>query len=240
MPKEVPKCEIEITEITEEYYLDMEAFLSSFGITSLEAQIIYEVFSYPEHHVDTKTLADRKIPKELEGEGNVEDAVRHLIELSILRPYESKKPTMCVCCDDMGRLVAEEISNRCYSKALRHYPWMRDHFGDLKIHRCDDLEQFKEGSVRSVHLGGSELRIKIQKILTSDLVVDKLQDGTQIYGRRILATISDCPRCHEDIPIDFTYDHKNIYTNNVGVECPSCRFRFMLARCLRWAYVQQR
>jgi hypothetical protein len=237
MPKEVPKCEIERIALDEEYYQNLRAFLEDYGLSCLEAQIIYEVHVYPEHHVDIETLEKRKIPKELLAEGNVENSVKHLIENYFLKPYESKKQAMCVRCDDMGYLVAEEIQNRCYSKALKHYPEMKAKFENLANHRCDDLEHFEEGEERSIRLGNFNLKVRIEKTLTADIVVGSSEDGAPIHGRRVIAKIRECPRCREDIPIDFTYDTVNLYTESIAVVCQKCGFKFMLGLCLKWAFV---
>ena len=235
MPREVHKCELEDVEITEEYYLDLQAFLRDLGLSCLEAQIILEVHKYPEHYIDSRTLK-KKIPSELLRESSLKSTLKNLVESGFLKYYESKKPEICVLCDEMGHIVAEEIQKRCYSEALKYYPSMREHFEHLKKQRCFDPENFREGERRTIHLGNFKLDIKIEKILTSDIIVDYSIEGTPIYGRRLIGYISKCPKCGRKIPIDYSYDNKNIYTESLKVKCPSCGLEFFLAYCLKWAY----
>ncbi len=237
MPKEVPKCELKKTEVTEEYFLNLQAFLADLGLSCLEAQIVLEVYRYPEFYVDTITL-EKKIPKELIKQRDFGEAIHNLLASGFLKRYSSKKPEDCVQCDDIGRLVAEQILGQCYSESLRYYPSMCGAFENLKRRRCIDHEHFKKGEQRMVSVGDFKLKITIDKILTSDFVVGKLEDDSDIYGRRLIGRILKCPRCREEIPLDYCYDHKNLYTDDVEVECPKCDLTILLGRALRWAFIE--
>jgi len=231
----VPKCELQDVELTEDFYLDLKAFLDDFGLEAVEASIILEVYRYPEHHVDVRTL-ERKIPSELISVSfNIERHIRELVEEGFLKYYPSKKPEPCVLCDEFGRIVAQEMIERCISRSIGHYPSLQNTYLNLQSRRCFDPESFKEGDERQVSLGNFKLLIKIEKIRTSSLVY-RMENGTPEYDRRLIGCIERCPRCGERIALDFSYNPATIYNEGVDVQCVKCKFEFVLARHLKSAW----
>jgi hypothetical protein len=231
----VPKCELQNVELTEDTYLDLKAFLDGFGLEAIEASIILEVHRYPEHHVDLGTL-EKKIPSELlDGPLNIERRVKKLVEEGFLRYYESRKPEPCVLCDEMGRVVAWEMMERCISTRIEHYLTLHRNFMYLQSRRCFDPEGFSEGDERQVSLGSFKLLIKIEKIRTSSQI-HRIENGIPEYDRHLIGHIEQCPRCGEPIAIDFSYNPTTIYVEGVEVRCDKCKFEFMLARHLKTAW----
>lgn len=231
----VPKCELQDVELTEDSYLDLKAFLDGFGLEAIEASIILEVHRYPEHHVDLRTL-QKKIPSELTSTTfNFDRIVRKLVEEGFLQYYSAKKSEPCVLCDEPGRVVAQEMIERCISKSIGHYPSLQQTYMTLQTQRCFDPEMFKEGGKRQISLGNFKLLIKIEKIRTSDQVY-RVEKGVHEYDRRLIGSVEQCPRCGEKIILDFSYNPITIYHDGVDVQCSKCKFKFGLARHLKAAW----
>lgn len=213
-------------------YLRKKAFLESWQLESHEAQIILEVCSSREYYIDVLKLS-RRIQKASERvQFDLERVLKDLIQRGYIRPYESKKEKFCVRSDKRGRdFIKMSVSHGFES--FEDMPILGEKYSQIEL-MCYDPQQFKKGEIRYASGPNGKIPIKIVDIVPSDEIYSTTNDGKTIYGIRLIAS-AKCPRCGNQIPIDFSYVTENCYIKSNPFRCDKCRFQFMLL-CAMYKY----
>jgi len=223
------------TRLTEEYILDLEAFLSVYPLTAFEAQIILEVSRYPDHHVDINTLA-KKIPHEFFKNSNndIEKSVKSLIKNGYLQPYESKKEVLCLLCTSWGRDVARQIMESCFSEALRFYDEEKQKIDARRRRLCVDPLGLKTNEKRYANGPKGKIEIIIDGIFCSDQIFSTINDRVE-YERRVVAR-AKCPQCKSSIQIDYCFNPTTVWQKYLELKCEKCGYFFYLSFSLMKYY----
>lgn len=230
MSSKVRSCELEPIKLSEECYSEMCTFLDTFHITAIEAQIILEVASYRQHHVDLNTLS-KKIPKEFKS-FDVEESVKKMIGDQFLQPY-IKKDVFCVRCTAWGWDVANFIRDKCYSEKLRYFNNLRAQYAERKYLLCFDPQGFKEGEKRHARgPKGESVVILIKKKSRGDRIFRRAEGGVPVYEIKIEAEVAGCPKCSGTILIESCYTPASCYQKYNQVHCNNCGFEFMIRSAL--------
>ena len=236
MSSKVRSCELEPIELSEECYSEMCTFLDTFHITAIEAQIILEVASYRQHHMDLNMLS-KKIPKEFKS-FDVEESVKKLIGDHFLESY-IKKDVLCVRCAAWGWDVANFIRDKCYSEKLRYFDNLRAQYDERKYHLCSDPQGFKEGDIR--HARGSKdekIPVIIMKKTRGDRIFRYADNGAPLYEIKLVAEVA-CPKCRGKIVVEVCYNPANCYKEFNTIDCAHCGFEFKLRYALDIFYSQK-
>ena len=231
----VASCNLLPISLTEEYILDIEAFLQVYPLTAFEAQIIIEVSNYPNHHVDINTVA-KKIPQDFfkDGSNNIEDSVKSLIERGYLEPYGGKKDVLCVRCSKLGRDVARQIRLSCFSGALKLFDREKKSIDARKRRLCVNPLGFKVGEKRFADGPKGKIKIVIRGLFCSDNVYATFEDRVE-YERRVVTEV-ECPQCHDLIRIEYCFNPSTLYQKYLEIGCVKCNYHFFLAYYLMKYY----
>jgi DNA-binding MarR family transcriptional regulator len=226
--------ELQTSDLSKSRYLRMKIFLDSFQLEALEAQIILEVSSSREYYIDVGKL-HKKIPKVFgKFSSDLLQILKKLIQEGYLQPYESKKDEFCVRTTPFGRDFVGE-AGRSGFESFEEFPILEEKYSRIEL-LCSDPQQFKKGEVRNVSgPGEGKIRVQIVDILPSDEIYGISADGRTIYGIRLLGS-AECPKCHNQIPIDFRYVTETCYTSFNAFQCVKCKFQFMLSCSLMTYY----
>lgn len=231
MSRKARSCELEQIDLSEDCYSEIITFLDTFKVTALEAQIIWEVANYRQHHIDLNMLS-KKIPKEFKLP-NIEGSVKELINNGFLKPYEAKKEVRCVRCTAWGRDVAYLIRDNCYSEKLRYFDALSEKYAEAKCLLCFDPQGFEVGEKRYARGPKDEkVVLLIKKKYRGDRIFRYAEDGTPIYEIKLEVEIVGCPRCNGKILMEFCYNPNSCYKEFEHVNCINCGFEFMLRYAL--------
>ena len=231
MSRRVPSCELRPIILSEQYILNMEAFLNIFPLTAFEAQIILEVSRSRTHHIDTKTLAKR-IPREFFSgtSNNVEMSVKSLIQRGFLDQYESKKKVLCVRCSKWGRDTARLIISNCFSETLKFFNLEMEKIDARKERLCIDPLGLEIGEKRSANGSMGKIEITIKALLPS-AVNYAAGEGRVEYERKVVAEVQ-CPRCNNITKIEYSFNPVTVWQKSLDIECQRCNLTFALAYSL--------
>jgi len=231
MPTKVRSCELDTTYPSEECFHEMCAFLESFQITASGAQMILEVATCRQHHIDFNTLAKR-MPEEFQ-KVDTGTLVKELINARFLEPYQSKKEVFCVRCSALGRDVAYLIRERCYSNKLKHFDVLAKKYSDQGYLLCFDPQGFKVSEKRYARgPNGKRITILVTKKSRADSVFRQAENGVPLYDIRLEAEILGCPKCDKKIQFEYSYNPSSCYKEFVPIQCKNCGFKFMLRHAL--------
>jgi len=217
-------------------YLNVKAFLESFGLEHFEAQIILEVCNCREYYIDIDTLKKR-MPKIFDKFIiGLEQILKDLIQKGFLYRYESKKEKFCVRSAPLGRDFAKEAMSRGFSESIQEMPSWEGKFSKTEL-LCYDPQQFNKGEIRYARgPTGDKMAVEIIDLVASDKVYNTTGNGRTIYGRRFIGR-AKCPRCSSQIPIQFSYTPDTCYYVYNEFRCDNCRFKFKLCCSLMSYYV---
>jgi len=209
-------------------YLKMKAFLESYPLTALEAQIIIEVCCSSNYYIDTYKLL-KKLPKSFRiTKAELEDVLKKLIQMGYLSPYESKKDELCVRSAPFGRDFFRQTKIEGFA-SFENFPLLKEKFRHVKL-MCYDPAGFRKGEIRYASgPDGRKIKIQIVDISPSDEVWDTTADGKTIYTIKLTAKV-ECPICSNFIEIESSYNPNTCYTSFNEFRCAKCGFKFMI-RC---------
>jgi len=228
MASEVPSCELVAVELSEDYIIDIEAFLEVYPMTAFEGQILIEVCKFREHHIDVNTLT-KKIPKEffVDPSNDLNRSLKDLIMRNLLSPYEGKKDVLCVLATKFGRAIANQIRERCFSEALRFFDIERKKIDARKRRLVVDPLGLKVGERRRANGPRGKTEVVIKGLYSSD-TKHTIIEGKVKYERRVVANIK-CPQCGSDISIEYCFNPISVYKKRLEIECGRCTYHFFLA-----------
>jgi hypothetical protein len=209
-------------------YVGMKAFLESYGLSALDAQIIFEVCSSGEYYIDTRKLSKR-LPRNFNvGSSALEKHLKDLIQSRFLSPYESKKDKFCARSGEFGRDFVRQALYEGFN-SFEEFPLLEERFSKVKL-MCYDPAGLKRGETRYASgPTGKKIKVDILDIIPSDEVWESLDDGRTFYAIRLVGNAL-CPQCTDPIPIDFSYTPNTCYYSFNEFQCGKCGFKFML-RC---------
>ena len=231
MPRKIRSCELDTIDLSEECFHEMSAFLESFQITDAGTQMILEVATSRQHHIDVDTLA-KKMPKEFQ-KVNVGVLAKELINAGFLEPYQSKKEVLCVRSSALGRDVAYLIRERCYSRKLKHFAALAERYSGQGYLICFDPQGFKVGEKRYAQgLEGKRIAVLIKKKSHADSVFRHAENGVPIYDIKLEVDVLGCPKCGRKIQFEYSYNPGSCYREFVPIHCENCGLDFMLRHAL--------
>lgn len=209
-------------------YIKMKAFLESYQLTALQAQVIIEVCSLSDYYTDVRKLL-KKLPRIFRvTKSELESILKDLVQMGFLSPYESKKDEYCVRSAPFGRDFFRQAKIEGFM-SFEDFPLLEDRFKQVKL-MCYDPAGFKKGEIRYASgPSGGKIKVQIINIGPSDEVWDVTHDDKTIYAIKVVAR-AECPRCANAIEISFSYNPTTCYTSFNEFRCSRCDFKFMM-RC---------
>jgi len=213
----------------------MKAFLESYQLTALQAQIIIEVCVSSDHHVDVRKLL-KKLPKNFKiTKSELEGILKDLVQMGYLYPYESKKDEYCVRSSPFGRDFVRQVKIEGFT-SFEDFPLLEDRFKQVKL-MCYDPAGFKKGEIRYASSAtGKKIKVQIINVEPSDEVWDITRDGKTIYAIKVVAK-AECPRCANTIGMSFSYNPDTCYKSFNEFCCSICGFKFMIRCALDYYYL---
>ena len=205
-------------------YHALQGFLATWNLTPVSAQILLEVYKYPEHHVDVKTIR-RKLPPKFKN-ADIEEAIRSLVNrpIPLLAPY-LPKPEECFLCTQNGRMVAYEIESHDLADHLVSFSEMEIEFAGMERRVCYDAWGLTKGNVRSCN----GTRGKILVSYSIEVSTTTYRDNEFCWR---ISTYFKCPRCSNDMRPEFDVNPENGATDYVQVECSLCHLQLKVQRAL--------
>lgn len=216
-------------------YIRMKAFLESYQLTALQAQIIIEVCISRDYYIDVRKLF-KKLPKNFQiTKSELESILKDLVQIGYLFPYESKKDEYCVRSSPFGRDFFRQAKMEGFT-SFEDFPLLEDRFKQVKL-MCYDPARFKNGEIRYANSAtGKKIKVQIINIEPSDEVWDTTHDGKTIYAIKVVAR-AECPRCANTIEMNFSYNPDTCYKSFNEFRCSRCGFRFMIRCALDYYYL---
>lgn len=208
----------------------LRGFLAKWKLTPISAQILFEVYKYPEHHVDVKTIR-RKLPPKFKNV-EIEEAIKSLVNrpIPLLKPY-LPKPEDCYLCTQNGRFVASEIESQNLADDFASFSDMNDEFAEIERRVCDDAWGLTKGNTRTCN----GTRGKILVNYSWEASTTPYRDNEFCW--RIAAKF-ECPQCSHNLQSEFDINPENGTIDYVLVQCSTCRLQLRVQRALYQYYTE--
>ena len=206
----------------------LQGFLTTWKLSPVSAQILFEVYKYPEHHVDIKTI-QRKLPPKFKN-ADIEEAIKSLVNrpVPLLAPY-LRKPEDCFLCTQSGRMAAYEIESRGLVDYFVLSSEMESEFAKVEKHVCDDVWGLTKGDARRC----SGIHGKIVVSYSFEASTTPYRDNEFCW--RIVAELK-CPRCPTILKIEFDVNPENGTTEYVPVPCNVCHLQIRMQKAMYQYY----
>lgn len=218
---EPPLSEAEIGQI--------EQFLNLNEVTAYEAQMIFEVSTYRQHHIGLPSLA-KKMPKRYKKSMNeLEETAKLLCERGILEPYESKKENICLRLGKKGRDLSLYLKRQGFADNLPRYDESVEMLTEKRKHLCADHLGLKIGEIRTANGPHGKTSVQICGITAADSIYSEV-NGVE-YDRLVSIKV-DCPKCHYSIETNYTYNPTTLWVDWKDITCGSCKYFFQVSYSL--------
>jgi len=208
----------------------VRAFLVAWELIPISAQILFEVYEYPEHYVDVKTIR-RKLPPKFKN-ADVGEVIKLFLvnrPMPLLAPY-LRKPEDCYLCTPNGRIAAYEIKYQNLADYFESFSEMEDEFGEIEKRVCPDVWGLTKMNTRTCN--GTRGKILVNYSWEASTTPYRENE----FCWRIAAKFR-CPQCSNNVQSEFDINPEN-GNNYVQVQCGVCNLQLRVQRALFQYYVE--